>query len=1361
MRRPALPEWVGLGTLLAGLLLAAAAAAWQHRYNQALLQQRFEAVAGQVTSEITERMGHYEAGLRALRGAVLAAGGRAVRREQVRAYHRSRDLDREFPGAHGFGVIWRVPADERSAFVAMVRRQGIPDFQVQQVRPHDGELRVITHIEPLERNGPAVGLDVASEANRMQASQTALRTGSATLSGPITLVQVVGQVQRAFLLMLPIYPAGSQPRDEAGRIAAGLGWTYAPLLIEDVLQGLHRDGGGYKLQLRDLDDPRSPDFYTRRDTAGAETLPGAPRRSIDFPVYGRRWRAELQATPAFAAGLGLQDPVHTGLAVAGVSALLAMLTYLLVQGASRTQRERIEKARRAAIVEGSEDAIIGATLDGVITEWNGGAERLFGYGAASALGCTMASLLLPPERMHEDDELRAAIAAGRRVPPFDTTRRTHDGSLIAVSLTAAPILDASGQCVGMSKTVRDMRQAQRDRQALADLNASLEQQVADRTARLDSALRDNTALLQTLHRFAIVAVADADGTVREVNEGFCRVTGHEVEDLVGRDLFTLEAGVQGQAHWQAVRDRVTAGHAWRGEICHHAKDGSLYWADSIIVPFIGADGQIEKLVSIRADISERRRAELELRRTLAKLRSVLDAATQVAIIATQPDGTVSIFNRGAENLLGHDADEVIGRANLLQFHDPAELQARAAALCADGDRRIDGLATLVDTRVLGDSAEWSYVRRDGRRLPVSLVVTEVRDDDGELLGYLGVAHDISARQQYELTLREAMERANQANRAKSQFLANMSHEIRTPMNAVIGLTYLLERSPLDDEQAGFVAKIKLASKSLLSNINDVLDLSKIEAAEMQIERAPFAPAALLHEVAELMAVQADAKGIDFGVDIDERLPPALEGDPTRLRQVLTNLLSNAIKFTERGSVRLQVQVVDATPGAVRLRCSVRDSGIGIAADALERLFQPFVQADTSTTRRYGGTGLGLSIVKQLSELMGGEVGVSSTPGKGSVFRVELPFPLCSDTVLPVVDALPADGGPGLTGVRVLVVDDSDINLEVARRILRLEGAAVTLARNGQQAVDRLLATPDAVDVVLMDVQMPVLDGHDATRRIRSGLGLKRLPVIALTAGVTVGEQARAAAAGMNDVVGKPFDPQALVACIRRHVALGATLPAARGTPAAPAVPWPQIAGIDAADAGRRMGQDAALFLGLLRRMLADFADLGTLPQPDGDDAAVAQAAQALAARLHRLKGTAGTLGAKALEAQAAAAEAACLRIERGERASAAALAALVQPLVQQLAALQQAAQPVLEQREDEPEPQAGSAEPVLDVQALRALLAQLQASDLGALQCFAELGPALRRRLGRSAHAALRTQMDDLDFGAVARVLAPLAATPA
>jgi signal transduction histidine kinase/CheY-like chemotaxis protein len=402
-----------------------------------------------------------------------------------------------------------------------------------------------------------------------------------------------------------------------------------------------------------------------------------------------------------------------------------------------------------------------------------------------------------------------------------------------------------------------------------------------------------------------------------------------------------------------------------------------------------------------------------------------------------------------------------------------------------------------------------------------------------LLALLSALYALAWQKRYERNLKQARDGAEAANGAKSQFLASMSHEIRTPMNAILGFAKLLEDEPLTEDQQQMVERINAAGRSLLSIINEILDFSKIEAGQLSIEQRPFKLAELLGHIGGLMGAVAQAKGLTLRLQDDTPLAGRLSGDALRIEQVLINLVGNALKFTEQGGVTLRVAPVTVTETTARLRFEIEDTGIGLSPDALERLFVPFTQAESGIARRFGGTGLGLSISKRLVELMGGHIGVESTFGVGSTFWFELPLGRLADAEQSATPAAQVKG-PRLQGLRLLVVDDSPINLKLAERVLQREGAEVTLMSDGQQALDGLRAHPAGFDLVLMDIHMPVMDGLTATRAIREELGLHTLPVIALTAGVMANEKQNALDAGINDFLPKPMDMDLMATMIRTY-----------------------------------------------------------------------------------------------------------------------------------------------------------------------------------------------------------------------------------
>jgi signal transduction histidine kinase/CheY-like chemotaxis protein len=396
-------------------------------------------------------------------------------------------------------------------------------------------------------------------------------------------------------------------------------------------------------------------------------------------------------------------------------------------------------------------------------------------------------------------------------------------------------------------------------------------------------------------------------------------------------------------------------------------------------------------------------------------------------------------------------------------------------------------------------------------------------------------------------LLKARDAAESANRIKSEFLASMSHEIRTPMNGIVGMVHVLMATPMQADQREKLSTLASAASTLLNILNDILDISKIEAGRLELDVAPFLPRRMLDDMMALWRPTALNKGLRLKSQVDADVPAVMIGDANRIGQIVANYLGNAIKFTERGDVAVRLSAEPRRDGFCRLRVTVADTGIGIASDTIPRLFQKFSQADTSTTRKFGGTGLGLAICRELAQLMGGEVGVDSAPGKGATFWFAVDCRLADSTILPMPEAGARSrllALPGERRLHLLVAEDNQINQVVISSMLRAAGHECDIAKDGGEAVAAVQA--GSYDGVLMDIQMPVIDGVEATKAIRKlGDACLKLPIIALTANAMAGDEERYLGLGMNDYVPKPINPDRLTLALRRSIATDAA-PIRRG-----------------------------------------------------------------------------------------------------------------------------------------------------------------------------------------------------------------------
>ncbi|WP_159107305.1 CHASE domain-containing protein [Azospirillum sp. B4] len=1112
------------------VLVGGVAAAWLvHGHNRAAAASSLGLRAAELTEDLHQRLNLFQYGLRGARSAIVVAGTDTLTREQFRLSASTRSLDEEFPGALGFGFVRRVAPSAETAFVDRERRSGRDGFRVRQLTAHEGERFIIQYVEPESRNAAAIGLDIASDPDRRLAAVDAMRLGEPRLTAPLTLVQADSRPAQGFLLLLPVYSLGSEIHTPAQRAAATIGWTYVPLLISDVLAKSELIRDDISFTLRDVTDtPDAPPFYTAPATAEG-AVEGVSRDEI-LTVFGRRWMVHFQATPLFLPPLNLTPPwmAATRLAIGGI--LVSLLLHLYLLNLSRKlqageekagQAQRLEAEVKARTADLAEREARFKTLTELSTDWYWEADR---DGRFTAMSQGVARIGLDPSTLigktRRDLSVRAddprldhyeeMLHRGEPFRDFGYDLQGDDGTLHHIVVSGTPILDDAGTCVGYRGSGRDVTEQLRADHALLA------------SQRFIRAIADNIP--------GMVGYWDADLRCRFANKQYREWFGRSPEDIVGCAMRTL----LGEHLYQANEPQIAA--ALTGETQHFERsitkaDGSPSDVWVHYMPDIDHGGRVQGFFVLVTDVTPLKRAEQELR----MISSRLALATKASGIA------VWEFDVRSRHL---DWDDQMFQLYGLRRGETSTLDAwriqcvpEDRARVEDEFRRVLGGGRDLDT-------EFRIRHPDGSLRHVKAASITERSPDGRPVRVIGVNWDITGIREHEAELLAARATAESASRAKTDFLANMSHEIRTPMNAILGLTHLLQRSELPPDQQDFVTKISTAGRGLLALINDILDFSKIEAGRMDLEHAEFRLPDLLDSLTSMLAVNARDKGLGLSATVAQGTPMALMGDRVRLQQVLVNLAGNAVKFTHTGGVAVRVQHEGWRQGRVILRFTVTDTGIGIPATALPALFSAFTQADTSTTRRYGGSGLGLAISKRLVNLMGGEIGVESQPGSGSIFWFTVPLE-------PAAVTLESDGGDPnegmapprkprrgtqpLAGVRLLMVEDNSVNQDVGRLILQAEGAAVDVAADGSLALDRLAATPDAYDLVLMDMQMPVMDGYEATRLIRQQLGLTALPVVALTAGVLDEERDRAYAAGITAFMTKPFEVEQMVSTIRHLV----------------------------------------------------------------------------------------------------------------------------------------------------------------------------------------------------------------------------------
>ncbi len=1031
----------------------------------------------------------------------------------------SRNLRIDFPAALGMGYIERVPRSRLKQFESSAKLETDSDFSVKS-SGDAASLYVVKYLEPPAPNFGEPGLDVYTNEVLRTALNASAEGGSPIITPPINLGSDSAP-QAGFLYLLPVYRHLSNPITPDDRNAALLGWAFLPIVSQKIFEQiplivddeltftLYDSASGNQVIYDELSYLDSLGIPYERGTFDDNRL----SHSVDLEVGERAWKLVATTSPRFQ---------FTSLSTAWAIGILGTLLSLACGALAHTLQRKVGQAESHAASSTSalaaykqiidSHAIVSETdLKGNITKVNEYFCKLSGYSQEELIGQNHRLINSRTQPKTFWTQMWKTLLNGESWHGLVCNRK-KDGTLYWVYSTMAPLfLDGAPQgYVSVRTDVTDLKLAQKN------LIAS-EEKYRLLIEGSDVIIWEFDPLID---RYTFIS-PQAEGL------------GYPLEDWLSPKFRETHIPPEDQEKANYGKLKISAGKNYQLQYRIIKANGSIVWFDDFISVQLDPTGG-KLLRGLLIDITERKDAENQLSIERNRLANVIEG-THAGTWELRISDEMMLLNERWARVIGYSLEELepVSREiweRLVHFDDRA-LFRHSLEQCLSGERQY----FECEYRMHHKNGGWIWVSDRAK------VVSRLADGSPERMA--GTHVDITKRKEDEKNLALALQSAEKATRTKSEFLANMSHEIRTPMNGVLGMTEQLLESKLTDDQRDLAETVRLSARSLLTIINDILDISKIEAQKIILDPVRVSIRDLSKELEAMFLPQVSAKSIRYKTEISNDIPGYVLLDSVRLRQILINLIGNAVKFTPHfGEVVVRVRLSNMEHGHCLIFFSVSDSGIGVPPEKQARIFEAFSQADSSTTRVFGGTGLGLSIAGNLIKLMGGTLELKSEVGSGSQFFFELKTSVVLPPESPEKDKIessvhPAPLAPALQGLRILLAEDNLVNQKLAVRILQKEGHHVTVAQNGVEVLEQL--KNGRFDIILMDLQMPEMGGEEATSHIRKLPG-PHIPIIALTANAMAGDRQRCLDAGMDDYVSKPIDKNELFAAIRRAFQHGNT-----------------------------------------------------------------------------------------------------------------------------------------------------------------------------------------------------------------------------